>query len=103
MKQQFQRFQKEGDNFEIANISFAYMNADVIKALEKRGDVLMGSQSNEALGKIDKIIDFIKEIPKKSKPTSAFVTFESNKAKEKVLNKMKSKKSWVTGSRSPNE
>lgn len=42
-------------------------------------------------------------MPRISQPISAFITFESNKAKEKVLSKMKSKKSWLTSKRSPNK
>lgn len=41
LDKQFNTFKNENDNFKVASISFAYMNAVIIKALEKRGEILM--------------------------------------------------------------
>ena len=94
-------YQCEGDNFNIAKVSFAYKNCRVLTKLKERGQILIDTKPKEQLAKVDKALDELMLDPEIYQPVSAFVTFESHKTQATVLKFMKSKKS-IFGFRSPN-
>jgi len=69
----------------IANITFAFNNAQLIKLLKKRGGVIAEGKFFK-LPAIDKEINILKEedIQSLTKPVSAFITFETQDAFERA-------------------
>lgn len=72
----------------IANITFAYKNAELIELLRKRGYAIKDGkwqEVNKTEAEINKKIRTPKHFKEYTRPRTAFVTFENEDSYEKAL------------------
>lgn len=78
---------QDHEDIKIANITFAFMNYDIISLLKQRGSALTNAKFDKA-DKLEEKICEIKNanIDRLDKPISAYITFETQEGYERACN-----------------
>lgn len=73
------------NNVKVADITFAYNNGELIRALRERGNFIALQQFDDADKKEKQINELFSDFESLTRPTEAFITFEEASAADLAL------------------